>query len=451
MNDRVAEAFNERARSRDSGLSTLTRRLKEHPTFERWPGGFLARPLFLGRAETLAFAADLQRLVALLTALPDRLFDGDLDRFCAAVRVTGERATLMRRLGEPSAPHCGRADVYHDGTSMKLLEFGIGSELGGWGRGGEICRSLLADEEFGAFAGDHRLSYIHNGRYLAGLLRQLGATVAPDREPAVAIIEGPGALVTGGHGWRVLEDVLRWLGIDIHLGEVTEIEERGDRLHLRGVPIDVVYRAFEADQLVGDADAMARAELIFRAHEAGAAVLWTPLESNIYCEKTCMALLSAPGARDRFTAAERALVDRVLPWTRELVADSFRDDPDLVDECVARRRDLIVKPNGRYGGIGVVAGWEVAERDWPRLLREKAADGCIVQERVVPRDEEVIDPTTGKGEPWHAVYGFFYTPLGHSGAYARTLPAPESAVIGTGGKVCTAGVYYYDDGGERAP
>ncbi|MFG1999009.1 hypothetical protein ACGFNU_07675 [Spirillospora sp. NPDC048911] len=449
MADRVAAAFNERAGSRGSGLPGLTERLEKHPTLERWPGEYLARPLFLGRREVRAFADDLQKLAGLLFSLPERLFDGDMDRFCEAVRVTGERAALMRRLGADTAPVCGRADVYHDGTSMKLLEFGTGSELGGWDRAGEMCRCLLGDAEFAAFADEHGLGYTHHGRYLAGLLRQLGATVAPGRDPVVALLEGPGALA-GCHSWRVLQDQMRWLGLDFHLGEVTELSERGGRLCLRGMPIDVVYRGFEADQLAGDLDAIAHAELVFRAHEAGTAVLWTPLESNIFCEKTCMALMSEPRHRDRFTSRERALVDRVLPWTRVLDAGAFRADPDLVEECRHRRPNLIVKPNGRYGGYGVVPGWKVADADWLALLRDKAADGCVVQERVVPRAEAVIDPVTGAAEPWHAVYGFFYTPLGHAGLEARALPAAESAVIGISGNARTrsAAVYHHDQRDE---
>ncbi|MEU5881900.1 hypothetical protein [Spirillospora sp. NPDC047279] len=449
--DRVAAAFNARALSRGSRFLDLTERLEKHPTLERWPGDYLPRPLFLGRREVRSFAADLQRLAGLLMALPERLFDGDMDRFCAAVHVTGERAALMRRLGATTAPLCGRADVYHDGTSMKVLEFGTGSELGGWDRAGEMCRCLLGDREFAAFADEHGLGYTHHGRYLAGLLRQLGATVAPGRDPVVALLEGPGALA-GCHSWRVLQDQMRWLGLDFHIGEVTELSERRGRLCLRGRPIDVVYRGFEADQLAGDPDAVRYAELVFRAHEEGRAVLWTPLESNIFCEKTCMALMSEPAARERFTTRERELIDRVLPWTRVLDAGTFDRDPDLVDECRRRHRSLIVKPNGRYGGYGVVPGWKVAERDWLPLLRAKAVDGCVVQERVVPRPETVLDPVTGAERIWNAVYGFFYTPLGHAGLEARTLPAGESAVIGISGNAGTrsAVVYHHDHEGEAA-
>lgn len=444
MTDTVAAAYNDRVRVPGSGLGRVTARLRKHPTLERWPGAFLPRPLFLGRGEALGFASDLQRLAELLFTLPDRLFDGDMDRFCAAIKVTGDRGRLMRRLGT-EAPRAGRADVYHDGSSMKLLEFGTGSELGGWGRGGEICRALMEDGEFSGFADDHGLGYIHNGRFLAGLLRSLGALIAPGRDPVVALLEGPGALSSGGHSWRVLQDVMRWFGLDFHIGEVTEVTRRGGRLCLRGVPVDVVYRAFEADQLIGDSDAMDRAELIFRAHQDGAALLWTPLESNVFCEKTCMALLSRATPVDAFSAAERELIDRVLPWTRILDERVLAEDPLLVHECQRRQHDLIVKPNGRFGGIGVVAGWEIPAGDWLPLLRKKAADGCVVQERVVPRPERVIDPDTGDEHDWHAVYGFFYTPLGHSGAYARALPASGGAVIGTGGQVHTAGVFYHAD------
>lgn len=442
MIDRVARAYNEHAADSPE-LLTAIRHAEGCPSFARWPGEFLDRPLFLGRRELRDFTDDLQHLVALLVSLPERLFDGDLDRFCAALGIDERLAMLMRRLGGGTAPSCGRADVYHDGTSMKLLEFGIGSELGGWARGGEIPRALLEVAAFAAFAERYGLEYTHTSHNLAKLLRQLGAKVAPGRDPVVAIIEGPGALTTGGHGWRVLQDVMRGLGFDFHLGEVGDIRDREGKLYIDGVPVDIVYRAFEAAQLY-DPEAAVLAEPIFRAHEAGSAVLWTPLESNLFGEKGCMALLSDPVHREHFSTAERSLIDRMLPWTRSLTDDSFLDNPDLMAYCRERRAELIVKPNRLYGGIGVVPGWEQSDRDWLRILREKAAEGCIVQERVTPRAEQVINPDSGAIEPWHAVYGFFYTPNGYAGAYARALPKPDSAVIGVGGKVRTAGVFHHD-------
>ena len=76
------------------------------------------------------------------------------------------------------------------------------------------------------------------------------------------------------------------------------------------------------------------------------------------------------------------------------------------------------------------------------------AEGSIVQKRIVPRFEPVVNPDTGREEPWHAAWGLFYTPRGYAGAYARAVPAFESAVIGVTAykNTRTAGVFHYAAG-----
>jgi hypothetical protein len=168
------------------------------------------------------------------------------------------------------------------------------------------------------------------------------------------------------------------------------------------------------------------------------------LETNLFVEKGCMALLSDHGRWDCFSAEERALIDRAIPWTRTLRERSFQADSDLLDQCRAWRDQLILKPSDQFGGRGVVPGWERTDSEWHEALGEAATTGAIVQRRVVPRAEPVIDPHTQELRPWHAVYGFYYTPTGFAGVHARVAPADRSAVIGltTNASVRSAGVFH---------
>ena len=154
----------------------------------------------------------------------------------------------------------------------------------------------------------------------------------------------------------------------------------------------MVFRCFDVDQVLGDPDAVAQAERIFKMHESGAVVLWTPLETNLFCEKGCMALLSDHGRSGAFSPAEQAIIDRVIPWTRSL--NQGHTDKDLLDECRARRERLILKPSGLFGGHGVVPGWERTDAEWHEALREAVTMGATVQDRVVPRDEPVAQSAT---------------------------------------------------------
>jgi hypothetical protein len=435
--DTVTRAYLAAVGEPDSRLGRAVEQVRGTASLAAWGGQFLDRPLFVAEAELRAFATDLDRLLGLLLSLPERLFDGDLERFSAAVGVAAERGALMRRLGVVP-PATGRADVYHDGESYRLLEFGIGSDHGGWDRSGEVPAAFLRDEAFAAFAAEHRLGHTHSPSELARTLRGLTGD-----DPVVALVEAPGALSDWSGTWQPLRDALRGTGLRCHLGELGDLTERDGRLFLAGDRVDVVYRCFDTDQILGDPDAIALAERVFKMHEAGAVLLWTPLETNLFVEKGCLPLLSDHGRSGCFSAAERELIDRVIPWTRALDVPTLSADPDLLDRCRAERDQLILKPSGLFGGHGIVPGWETTDREWDAVLRGAASTSAIIQRRVLPRTEPVVDDA-GQQRPWHAVYGFYYTPTGFAGVHARVAPVDRSAVIGltTNRSVRSAGVFH---------
>jgi hypothetical protein len=447
----MSRIYNQDCLSAGSGLPTVISDVERHPSLARWSGSYLPRPLFVDKRTIEDFASDVRGLIDLIISLPDRMFDGDLDRYCAALAIDAGRAALIRRLGGSAPPIYGRADMYHDGTSFKLLEVGIASEMGGVDRAAEIPRALLGNDAFASFAAAHGLGYTHTGSAVADALRQAAAAVAPGREPVVALLEAPGGLAHFAGHWNTFADVMRGCGLDFHVAEVGDVRDRNGRLRLGTTPVDVVFRCFNVEEIVAHCGGADLVEPIFRAHEEGRAVLWTPMEANLFTNKGCLGMLFDPRSRSSFTDAELALIDRVLPWTRSLGGRPIAGDDELVAACRERREELILKPNDYYGGRGIVAGWETSAKDWWRALKDGMSTGCIVQERVIPRLEQVIDPVTMAEEPWQAAWGLFYTPAGYAGAYARALPAWKSAVISVGAhkNTRTAGVFHYDEADER--
>lgn len=443
MAERMGLAFNESCRVPGSELMNAASDAVLPPALKELLGDrLLPRPLFVDQRELAAFSADLLALFDLITSLPDRLFGGDLDAYCATLRIAPRQARLLRRHGGGAPPRYARADVYHDGTAYRLLEFNIASALGGIDRAVEIPRALMDVTAFRAFANEHSLTYDDTGRHVAEALRNAGRSVSSTSEPVVALLDGPGGMARHGGFWRAFQELICRFGLEVHLGEVAEIRDVGGKLHLRGEPIDVIVRSFSAEQICAEPDGESLAEPIFRAHERGTVVLWTPMESSLFGNKGCLAMLSEPVNRTEFSAVELALIDRTLPWTRA-VAGAIDDDTmaDLMD----RREDLILKPNAGYGGTGIVAGWEADPDRWREAVTSAAETGGVVQQRVHPRPEPVIDPATGMLGHWEGVWGMFVTPAGYAGAFVRALPANESAVIGVGANpaTCTAGVFVY--------
>jgi hypothetical protein len=452
MTDFVTESYNRRCLAGDRGLlDAMSAASARFPEAFRASCGerLLPRPFFVDEAEILGFTDDLVALFDLLLTLPERLFDGDLVRYAETLGIDPRRAAVMTRLnGRPSL--YGRADLYHDGTSFRLLELNLGSELGGTDRA-EISRTLLEVDAFGAFAEEHRLGYVHTGQRVAAALREAAEPLTGGADPVVAFVESDGGLPEYLHLVLSFQEMMRRLGIEVVLGEVSQIRSKGDRLFLHGRPIDVVLRYFTAHDVVADPDGERIVEPIFRAHEEGGVVLWTTMQSGLHTNKGCLALLSDSRWRDALTAEEAALVDRVVPWTRTLTDGPVQSNgatADLIEYCRDEREQLIIKPRAGFGGKGIVVGWQTSERDWNEALVECCDEDYIVQRRVMPRREPVVDPETGVVEDWVAAWDAFLTPDGYAGSHIRALPSGEGAVIGMGAsaKCRTTGVFTYPAG-----
>ncbi|MFH8575042.1 hypothetical protein OHB11_04270 [Streptomyces zaomyceticus] len=431
----------------DGGLAGAVVRAELPPAFEEaWRARLLPRPWFLRASETAAFARDLKGLFDLLVSLPHRLFDGDLDRYTAEIGIGPALASLLRRGGSGVPATFGRADAYHDGTAYKLLEFNLGSEIGGLEMA-VFNRGLLRVPEFAEFARVHRLGHVDIAARMAAVLRDRARpALSGGGEPVVGLIEGRGGVTLYGRMMRAAVEAMAEQGIDLRIGEIGDVRTGPDgKLALDGTPLDLVLRNFAASQLLEDPAGTEAAEPFFRAHEAGRTVLFTSLESGFYSNKSALSLLTDPRWSGSFDADERALVDRVLPWSRTLHAagasaggaGSASHTPaasglaDLVDLCRERRERLILKPGAGYGGLDTFVGWECTDAEWDKALRIAVErGGHVAQERVVPRPEPVYDPVTGTVDSWIAALGIFLTDEGYAGAHARANRADGGAIVG---------------------
>lgn len=382
----------------------------------------LSRPLLLGEGEVRALGDDLMTLVELLTTAHLRLFDGDPRRLALELGIPEVQARMMCRPRTRPAPAFGRIDAYHDGESLKVLEVNASSDAGGAHWVSDIPAALQEFPGFRAYAEAHGLRHTDTLGMIADALREAAAPITSGHDPVVAVVEGPGGLAEYGDAWRPVRDGLRLRGLDCHLGEITDLTFQGDRVLLGDVRVDVVYRVFSLDQVTGDAEVREVAERLLAAHEDGHVAVWiTPQAGD---NKRFLAHLSDPLLRGHLSDAERRAVDRRLPWTRALrdVA-ALDDDAALAERVRDEREHLILKPDTGFGGQGIVRGWETDDRTWWRALRSAAAQGAVVQRRVVPRIEQLYDPATGRTEGWEACWGMFYLPAGYAGGGGRLVPA----------------------------
>ncbi|MEV0729629.1 hypothetical protein [Polymorphospora sp. NPDC050346] len=125
--------------------------------------------------------------------------------------------------------------------------------------------------------------------------------------------------------------------------------------------------------------------------------------STFLHSKLTLGLLSE--GRPWMTTAERALVDRYLPWTRVLAdRGTTRDgrDVDLLPYVVKHREELVLKAGLGESGKQVVLGRDVDQAAWEAAV-DAAADGTsIVQEFVVPQTCRVTLIADDADEPYDA-------------------------------------------------
>ncbi len=109
--------------------------------------------------------------------------------------------------------------------------------------------------------------------------------------------------------------------------------------------------------------------------------------------KHLYAVMSDPSLGAPLDAAQRAWVDKHIPWTRMLPTGAATDPAAkaLRTLVLERQKDLIIKPSLGRGGKGIVAGWAVSEAAWREAVDSPTADSCLVQERVFPRLEAPFD------------------------------------------------------------
>ena len=397
-------------------------------------GRCLTRPAFLDRAERDLLESDLRHLHTALTALPDRLFGGDLGGFARAAGMTEAQVTAILRGSLPSgtAPtRLTRADLYHDGAGFQLMELNIGSTVGGLDNA-VLNRAVLSHPPFAEFAAEHKLSYPDTMAELAEMLRT-GYATATGRPPLFVAADWPASFETLEPQLRASAAVLGELGVEIipcHLGQ---LDISGGQVRLDGRHVDVVYRVFMIEDLL-DPGAPELVDPVLRAVERGEVEMFAPMDAELYGSKAALAMLSDEANRDRFDAAELASLDRLLPWTR-MVRDApvtvAGEQLGLCELAAERREEPVLKPTMMHGGLGVLLGWRTGPDEWAKAVRAATDGPYVLQSRIRSGPEPF--PAPGGTEQQLINWGVFSVSRGFGGAIVRGSTDLSGSVLNSAG------------------
>jgi len=386
------------------------------------PERFLSRPLFLGAAERDQLHADLENLRSALVSLPGRLFGGDLAAFARAVGLNDVQVSAVLRSRGTSVTRQTRADLYTDHTGFRLLEFNMGSTLGGMDNA-DMVRAYLSHPVLAGFAEAHGLGYTDTMReQVRNMFVESG--FVPDSFPMVALTDWPSSYETMAPYMRQFTARWRELGLDAHPCQLGELEVRDGRVWLRDRPVDIISRMFLIEDLLESPEAPGLMNPILDAAARGQVKIFTPMDSEVYASKGALAMLSDERNRHLFDPHELVSLDRLLPWTRMVrpgpVTLENGRRVDLVEYALAHRDDLAIKPTLLHGGNGVLLGWhaDTTEGVWRQQLTE-ALDGPYVVQRRIRPVLELFPGSDGTPVPWIVAWGVFTVFNGYGGVFAR--------------------------------
>ena len=417
---------------RASELHSLVRDAVADTSYE---GRSLSRPGFLDRASISQLIGDLDQLYASLTGLPQRLFGGDLSAFARAVGATEAQADVILRSRGDRPSRMGRADFYLTESGFQLMEVNWGAALGGLD-GAILNRAMLKHPYVAAFVAEHGLGFVDPLTELVDTLFT-ECHVRPGSRPVVALTDWPTSFEHLEPQLRTSAAILTPFGMEVYPCHVGQLRYADGRVWLGDRPIDVIYRLFLMEDLLTEAGP-ALIQPVLQAAERAEVAVFSPMDADLYGSKGALALLSDEENRRLWSPAERAALDRILPWTR-----MARPGPvtvagatvDLAEYAIAEQRELILKPTMMHGGQGIAAGWLLEPDEWRERLEAAMGQPYVLQRRIHAIPERF--PTDTGVEEWTLSWGAFMVSRGYGGMWLRGSRDPDATVNMLSGATAT--------------
>jgi uncharacterized circularly permuted ATP-grasp superfamily protein len=391
-------------------------------TFAGEPMRTFLRPHLVERAAWDRLREDGRRLLHLAVRVARRAFGGDALRLCAYLGIRDDHARWIALDPGPPDVLLSRLDAFLTPEGPRFIEVNSDAPAGfGYGdRMAEVFRKLPA---FRAFARGRRVTHLPSA---PALVRAVLAALPPGGSGVVAIADW--AEVKTRADQEILRQAFEAVGARCRLVDPRDLAIRHGRLWAGTDPVDLVYRRALLGELVARAQ---EAEALMTAYRERVAVFVNSFRCHLSEDKALFALLSDEAYSDLLTAGERALVARVVPWTRKVEERrTLKDgrDVELVPFLIAQRAGLVLKPAHGYGGQSVVVGADVDAAAWDAAVRAALGGAWVVQERVALPAEEfpVCEGGQLAFEPLNVNANPFYVEGGEAGGVSR---ASRSAVI----------------------
>ncbi len=304
----------------------------------------------------------------------------------------------------PNSQVMVRLDVFMNPETgaIKFLEFNCGDPSGmGWHDAMlDMFMDMKAVKKLGK---QYRLSndYLLPSQYktLMQKYREYckAKGVKPESKPVLALVCKRDSTIRGD--FDLFVEFYREKGHEAHFADPRDFKYDGKRLSADGHEIDALYRDAIEDIVLDKYWPDCKA--LVAAYKDGNICFVNPARAATGEFKTILALMTDERHRGIFSAGVWEAARKYVPWTR-LVTDEKTDfDGDRVDLLPfikAHKDRFVIKPNGGYGGFGVMLGFENAQDKWDKAVDAAAAPGGdhAVQELLdIPKEKFPVLNTDG--------------------------------------------------------
>jgi hypothetical protein len=226
-----------------------------------------------------------------------------------------------------------------------------------------------------------RLKPFRTGRRLlatlVGCYREAGGR---EEHPSIAVVDYEDVPTRVEH--HMVREYCESQGYPALVCDPRHLTHEGGRLRHEGQPIDIVYKRLLVNELLEKREEVGA---LIEAARDRAVVIVNPFRCKPVHKKAIFAVLTDDGVQGLLTDSERAAIRAHVPWTRRVRegrTNRYGEQIDLTADILARREELVMKPNDEYGGKGVFIGWEMGATEWTRALEEALASSYVVQDKV---------------------------------------------------------------------
>jgi hypothetical protein len=358
------------------------------------------RPVFLSPEDEQRLRRVAEAIVAIAERVARQALEDEALFKQFHLRPEEERLVRMDAGGAGPASAASRLDAFLLPESLKFTEYNGESPAGpGYSETlSDIFRALPVMEEFKKKFEVH--SYPLSAKLLDALVTTYVDWGGQAKRPQMAIVDWNE--VPTWSEFEILKSRFERMGIPVVLAAPEELEFDGRKLVAHGKVIDLLYRRVLINDIVARPK---ECEMLVKAYESARVCVVNNFRCKIPHVKAFFGVLTDDKNARYFSAEERELIQRHVPWTRVVEDTKTRHDGEsvaLLEFIRKNQKHLVMKPSDEYGGMGVTLGWEVDRAHWERTIEQalpggkgSKEHGCwIVQERIPMRRGEF--PFIGK-------------------------------------------------------